>query len=102
MSGRRRPNGTKSSLYGIERFFKPVFLLKPVLSHFVRCIEQFDSFRSSTRRIPKRLHCANSVATAILCERSSQSERFPPTTEARPTAFEDVRFQREGAGRTEV
>ena len=34
MSGRRRPNGTRSSLYGIETFFKLVFLLKPVFGDF--------------------------------------------------------------------
>ena len=37
MSGRRRPNGTRSSLYGIERFFKPVFLLKPVSGDSASC-----------------------------------------------------------------
>ena len=59
-TGKRPPNVAKSLLYGIERFFKPVFLLKPVLSHCAvhRAIRQFPIFyETNTEEIALREFC---------------------------------------------
>ena len=71
MSGRRRPNGTRSSLYGIEPFFNQFSFLKPVCGSFCRLDSPIRQFPIMCETETEDA-CAKPVTTVISCELSGQ------------------------------